>query len=200
MAKLWCPICKLSNFNSTQSSQITQQHINAHLLAAHSHTVTSRNEKCFRQLQNRRWAAADEALDLKLRQNTRNKQIEWEAFAENARIKDIPSTNGMEDKPLTEMVWLNEIEDDSDDEGDGGRMLSQTRAEMGDKDSMEPKKVVGSSKQQSLSSDQAITSNPDSDRKSTDAVERELKRQRRRAKRPAARKDLAAFRRFESGG
>ena len=200
MAKLWCPICKLSNFNSTQSSQVTQQQINAHLLSAHDHTVTSQNEKWYRQLQNRRWAAADEALDLKLRQNTRNKQMEWEAFAENARIKDVPSTTGLEDRLLREMVWLNEIEEDSDDEGDGGRKLSQTRAEMGDKDSMEPKRVVGSSKQQSHSSDKVIASNPDSTRKSTDAVERELKRQRRREKRLAARKDLAAFRRFEDGG
>jgi hypothetical protein len=196
MAKLCCPICKLSSFNAGQASQVTRQQINAHLLSTHNHKVTSQNETWYRQLQNRRWEAEDEALDLKLRQNTRNKRIEWEAFAENPRIKGVPTSSGLEKELLREMVWLNEVEDDSDGESDEHREVDQAHeVEMDAKESVERKTVVGSLDEKSRPSDRGTAGNYSTSPK---LIERDLKRQRRKEKRRAVRKDLAAFRRFHS--
>ena len=203
MAKLHCPICNLSTFpptypnHSGQASKVTQQQISAHLLSTHNHNVTPQNESWYRQLQTRRWEAQDEALDLKLRQNTRDKRIKWEAFAGNSWAKDVPSSEGMEEGLVREMVWLNEVGEDSDGEGGGDREVDQTR-EVGTvaKESVERKMVDGSSDQRSRPSDRGTASNHGTSSKS---IERDLKRQRRKKKRRAVRKDLAAFRRFHSG-
>ena len=204
MAKLHCPICNLSTFpptypnHSGQASKVTQQQISAHLLSTHNHNVTPQNESWYRQLQTRRWEAQDEALDLKLRQNTRDKRLEWEAFAENSGAKDVPSTTGMEEELVREMVWLNEVGDDSDGEGGGDREMHQIRdVEVGAKESVEGKMIVVSSDQQSRPAGERTAGNRKSSPKS---IEGDLKRLRRKEKRRAVRKDLAAFRRFHSGG
>jgi hypothetical protein len=109
MAKLWCPICKISNFNTTTP---TQAHVNAHLWSAHNHIVTPENEQFYRCMQDRKWEAAGEVLDEKLRQNTRDRQAEWEAFAAKPKEKNVPTT-GMDQRLEREMVVLNEVWDDS---------------------------------------------------------------------------------------
>ena len=99
---------------------------------------------------------------------------------------------------MREMVWLGEVGEDSDGESDQDREAGRTReVEVGANESVEGKTVVGRSDQRSRPSDNASASNHNSSRKS---IERDLKRPRRKEKRRAVRKDLAAFRRFHSGG
>jgi hypothetical protein len=121
MAKLWCPVCKTSNFNTTTP---TQAHVNAHLWSAHNHVVRRENEHFFRRLQNRKWDAASEALDENLRQNTRDRQAEWEAFAEKPKEKNVP-TAGMDERLEREMVLLNEVDDDSESNEEEGEEVDE---------------------------------------------------------------------------
>jgi hypothetical protein len=63
-------------------------------------------------MQNRKWQAQEEALDLRLRENSRAKRLEWANFAEHPNGKDVPTT--MVDEDLAqEMIFVHEIDDDS---------------------------------------------------------------------------------------
>lgn len=67
-------------------------------------------------MQNQKWQAREEQLDIRLRENTHIRRLEWESFAKHPRDKDVPTT-GMDEGLVREMVLLGEVGDDSDSKG-----------------------------------------------------------------------------------
>ena len=104
MAKLWCPICKLS--------LPSQADINNHLQRIHNHPVKPQTEHLYRRLQSRKWKARKENLDVRLCKNRRAMRLEWEKFANHPSERDVP-TNGMDEDVVQEMMLLQEIDDDA---------------------------------------------------------------------------------------
>lgn len=106
--------------------------INTHLLHRHNHNVTAQTEHLYRKLQNKKWQAREQLLDLRLRQNVRDRRLEWDAFVKNPKEKDVP-TAGMDEGLVREMVVVNEVDDDEDTDQEVDEWEGEDRA-MRDRD------------------------------------------------------------------